>query len=243
MRVVGKIIAGFFFVLFFLLFLVVGTIRFELLNSGFLFSSLERNGVYAKLPSELSKSFPNVPSLPEEEKEAYSKIISSVSPVAFQKNLEDNFSSVFNFLNGESKDINIFLPASILGIPGTKDINWSLSKNLPKETVKSFQIAYGIGDKLLLIWMILIVALVLLFLVAKRTVLLISGIITLLLGGVGKFFSLVVSNTVPSKPEPANVLLGLLGSSILSDIFLSWLILGVIFMLVWLFLKKQNRFS
>lgn len=243
MRIARKFTAGFFFILFFLLFLIVGMVKLEFLNSKFLFSSLQRNQIYTRLPMELSKAFPNTPSLPEEEKVAYSEIVSSISPASVQKILEENLLSVLNFLNGKSKDINIFISASALKIPGMADIRWSLSKNLPKETSGMFQIVYGIGNKLLLIWVALIAELILLFFVAGRRILLITGILALLLGGIGKLFLLVISATLPAKAEPAQVLLKLLSSSVLSDIAISWIILGTIFILIWIFLKKQNRFS
>lgn len=243
MKRVGKIVAGFFFILFFLLLLVVGTFRFEVLNAEFVFSSLERNGIYTKLPSELAKALPNDPNMPKEEKGDYAKIVSSIPPSQIKNLLEKNLLSIFNFLNGSSKDVVFSIPASDLGVPGVENISWSLFKNSPKETVERLQVVYGIGNKLIFVCVVLIIVLILLFLVVGRSILLIIGILVLLLGGVGKFFLLIISSNTLLKPEPSQVLLGFLSSSILSDIAISWLILGAVFIMIWFFLKKQNRFS
>jgi len=234
----GKIAAGVFFVVFFLLFLITGTLRFELLNSSFVFSSLERNGIYEKLPSELGRSLVNDPNLQEEEKEGYTKIISAIPPAKFKKLFETNISGVFDYLNGGADDITLSLSPSDLGIPFGGDINWSLSKTPPQEFRERVKVVYGIGNILLGVLVVLIVLLFLLFRVAGRAVLLITGILAVVLGGVGRLFLWVVSSNTPVNAEPSQVLLRLLSISILPDIAISWLFLGAVFIGVWVYLKK-----
>lgn len=234
-----KVVASFFFLLLFFVFLIIGTLRFEILNQGFVLGSLQRNGVYALLPEKLAKALPNDPNLPREEKGDYAKIVSAISPQKLQKVIEQNLGSVFNFLNGSSQDINISLSGSDLGISGAGNIKWSLTKNMPKGSLDRIQIFSGLGSKLLLALIVITVLMFLLLLVADRGVLLVAGVLTLLLGGVGKIYLSIITANTPMK-EPAQVLLVLASSSIFADIALSWLIFGVVLILVWFLLKKKN---
>lgn len=228
MKRFGKIAAGILFVFVFLLFLIVGTVRFELLNSWFVFSSLERNGVYERLPSELAKALPNDPQLNDEEKEAYAKIVAVIPPEKLQSLFEKNVSSVLNYLNGGSKDITISLSLSDVGIPLGEDITWSLSKTPPQDFRDRMAVVYGIGNMLFMVWVVLIALLLLLYRAVGKRILLITGIFIVLLGGVGRLFLWIVSSNTHISPEPSQVFLALLSISILPDIAISWLFVGIL---------------
>ena len=232
----GRFLAGFFFVIIFLPFLLLGTVKFALLNTSFLFGSFQRHHVYQQLPSAFAKSLSNDPNLSADEKVTYARIISSISPDKIQSLIENNLSSGIAFLNGEEKDIHISIAASDLHIPG-KDINWSLSSS---PGASGFAPIYDISTKILLVWVALLVVLMLLFWASGRMVLLPTGIVSLLLGGVGGLFLFVIVQNTPMR-EPAQVLLVTLSKSVLADIASIWIGLGIALLVVWWVLRKKGK--
>lgn len=229
-----KIVSVFFFTLVFLLALIVGTLRLEVLNSRFVFGSFERNGVYEKLPGQFSESLLNDPNLEEEEKMGYSEIASSISPQTAKRIIEANLGNVIDFLNGKSKDINIFISAKDISILQT-DVRWS-PKDAPGSN--SLVIFSGLGNKLLIAFVILLAILAFLYKLAGRTGFLSAGILAVGLGAIGRLYLFVISANTPAG-EPSQVLLLLLSSSVLADITLSWIVVGIIMVTIWLIFKTK----
>jgi len=229
-----EIIAELFFIIFLFIFIILGTLRFELLNPVFVFSSLERNHVYEKLPSQFAESITNDPNLSDEEKENYQKIIASISPLQAKDVSRKNLSGVLDFINGKSKDLRFYISASSLGFIQGKDIGWSMSEN---EGTKGLMVFYGIGNKILIGFIITAFILAAFYFALKKYIFLTAGIVLLLLGIVGKAFLLVIAANTPSI-EPSQVLLLLLSNSVLSDIAISWIGIGILFIVIWFFMRK-----
>lgn len=239
MKTVGKVIAIIFFVFFFLITLVLATVRFEVLNSSFVFSSFERNRVYEKLPAEIAKSLPNDPNLGKDEGESIARSVSSVTPTLTKNLIEKNLMSIIDFLNGKNDNFSISISPKDLNL--TEGVTLTFSTNdFPKERAGFLQIAHGIGNKILLIILISLVILISLYKFTGRVVLLIVGIFTLILSIIAKLFLLTIILNTPSK-EPAQVLLLLLSSSIFSDIVWSWIIVGILFLVFWVFIRRKVR--
>jgi len=222
-----------------LLTVLVGTLRFGLLNSGFVFGSLERNKIYEKIPKEFSKSLLHDPNIPEEERVVYSEIASSISKEAAQKLIETNVSSVINSLNGKESDVQIFISAEELGMPLANDIAWSSSKNGSSFTTSS--ILYGIGDKLFVLFIVLCFILGVFFKFIGRVGVLSAGIVILVLGAIARLLLFVITKNTPAL-EPSQVLLILVSSSIFVDIVVSWIILGAILIFAWFIIRNKSSF-
>lgn len=174
MRTFKKVVSVFFFTLIFLLALIVGTLRFEVLNSSFVFSSFERNGVYEKLPSAFAKALPNDPNLSREEGAQFGQSMSAINPAAAKVVIEKNFSNVLDFLNGKAQDINISISPAELGIPEGATLSWS-TNDASQERSGIFLIFYGIGNKLLIAFAVLLIILGFLYKLAGRAGLLTAG--------------------------------------------------------------------
>lgn len=241
-RKIGKISATIIFVLFFLVFLAVGTVRFEVLNSGFILSSLARNGIYDKLPEAFAKALPNDPNLPKEESVAYAAIAKTVTPAALQKIAEENVASALGYINGTSDDVVVKLSGSDLGLP-IGDISWSLVKNTRGESGNRFGFLHGAGNILFAVWVILGIGLVLLYLAAREIALLISGIISVVIGIVVRLFLYAVAVNTPPH-EPAQVLMQAMSASVFVDIAVTWIVIGagliLLFIILKLFKKKKG---
>ena len=234
-----RIILVFFFVLVSLLAVLVGTVRFGLLNSNFVFGSLERNKIYEKIPKEFSKSLLHDPNIPEEERVVYSEIAASISPEIAKKIIKTNVSSVINYLNGKAPDVQIFISAKELGMPLANDIAWSSSKDGSTFTTSS--IFYGIGDKIQILFFVLLVVLGILYKFARRVGILSAGIVLLFIGGVVKLFFYSITANTPAV-EPSQVLLVFLVLSLFSDILLSWILIGAILIILWFILQNKSFF-
>lgn len=239
MRLLGKISIGIIFTLLFLFFNLLGTIRFELLNSTFLFGSFQRNNVYATLPQVLAQSLPNDPNVPKAERGDYANIAKSIKPDTVKKIIETNFLQVLNYINGESDDIKISVSPKEIGIPGGASITWSLSQMQSKESGSKLDIAKGIGNKILLSWSVVLSLLIGLFflfgrltkpksLLGGKTLLVIEGVIIIVIGIAARLFSLVMEKSMPQTLEPSQALIKLLASSLFPDIAVTWVICGVL---------------
>lgn len=236
-----KAVASVLFLILFIPFLVISTLRFEILNQKFLFWSLDRNNVYSQLPQKLAESLTNDPKLSISEKKVYADIIKNISTRDIKTIVETNLASILGFINGESDDLLISISASSLGIKG-KNINWSLKNDVSPGAILSIQKFSGIGSWLLVVIGVLFFILLFITLYAGKRTLLIGGIVSLFLGVVGKAFLLVVIANTPAR-EPSQILLLVSSTSILSDIVLSWMVLGGLLIISWILLKIVKRKS
>jgi len=238
MKIVGRILIGILFFLLFLVFVILTTAYFELLNASFVLSSFERNHAYEKVPVALANSLPNDPNLSEEERMGYADIAESIPPHVVKLAIETNLVPILDYVHGKSKDVIIVLPAKELKLPGVgEDIRLSLVNTNSPETEKRAEIVYGIGNKILLAWagvFLLLFGLLFLYgrlLVPKKllggsAVLFVSGGVVLIVSLVGKFFFIQMARDLAKGPEPSQALLSILASSLLPDIATTWLLMG-----------------
>lgn len=242
MTVINKPIAGFFFVVIFPFFLLLGTAKFALLNPSFVFLSLQRSGEYAKVPARLAKAIPYNLNVPDDEKEQYAAAFAALPPVQIQHVVENNILNSYSYFNGDTRDLVITLPLSTFHIPRGEDITLS-SHDLQGKTKEQIDSLYGVNQKLLVTLVVLAAVLLLLLCIAGRLVLLIVGGLTLLCGVAGKIFLVAVVTNNPMK-EPMQVLLVFLSNSLLSDIAMSWMMVGAICIAVWFvlgFIKRKKK--
>lgn len=227
MNALGRALSGVLFLLLLILCIILGTFRFELLNTSFLFSSFERHGVYKELPLALANSLPNDPNLVKEEKLGFTQIANIVSPDLSKRIIENNITPILDFVNGTAEDIKIFIPAKEFGL-GSKDMTWSLSQ-LPGSSASAFAGLHGLGQRILIIFLIILALLIGLFIwIKNKNLLLISGVAVIFLGGISRLFFFFLEKTLPAKLEPAQALLKLLASSLFADIAISWMIIGIV---------------
>jgi hypothetical protein len=238
MKIFKRVLSGIFFVPLILIFLVLTSLIFQVLNSSYLFSAFERNSVYEKIPTILAESIPNDPNIPEDERDDYAAVVGSIKPEQSKRLLQGFLVPVLDFVHGETDDIKISVSPSELGFSGGANIEWSLSKNPPSETLANIKLLAGVWDKLLLAWFLLILVLGGLVFLGGRMVLLIGGIFVLLVGVSLRIFLFVVAGGMPTQAEPSQRLLGFLASTLLPEIVVIWLGVGVIFILIWGVLRK-----
>ncbi len=243
MRVFKKVLAGLLITPLLLFFLILTTITFQILNPSYLFPSLERNGAYEKILRLLAESLPNDPNIPKEEREAYAKIVGSIKTQTTKRIVEENLSQVLNFLHGKSNDIKILIPAQEIGILGTKDINWSLAKNPSVQAALKTNLFFGVWNKLLLAWLVILLVIAVLFLIGGKIIIFIEGVIVILFSVLAKIYLFILATTLPSHGEPSQRLLSFLASTLLAEITTVWLVIGVILIIIWIFLKKKNLLS
>jgi hypothetical protein len=236
-----KVFAGVLFSLLFIIFLLISTLRFEILNSSFVFSSFERGQVYQRLPKALAESLPNDPNLPEDEREDYSEIVSSIKPEGVKKVVEENLAQFIDFLNGKQKDINVSISSKDVAVLGGSDVKWSLSQHPEIQNSQGANMAYGVGNKLLLVWVLLLLILLGLIKLVGMRLLLVGGVVSILLGLFLKLFLIVINSAPMGKAEPSQALLGLMVISILPDTSISWVTLGLILVISWIVLTKVAR--
>lgn len=259
MKVFEKIILGIVFSLLCILLLLLATIRFELLNSSFLFWSFQRNNVYTKLPTVLAQSLPNDPHIKRDEQGDYANIVNSINPQTTQRIIESNLQQILNYINGKSDDITIRIFAKDFAILDGSDIKWSLSQMQQHDAQTSenrFAFIQGLGNKILLVLFIIFSILIGLFLLYGRLtnpksllggkkLVLITGILTCVLGIALRIFSFIIEKSLQQKLEPSQAILKLLASSLFPDISITWIILGgvLILMAMWFEIHQTTNFQ
>lgn len=225
--------------------ILIATIRFELLNKSFLLDSFEKHNVYKQLPILLASSLPNDPSLPEEEKIAYTEFVKNIPPQVIKPLIEDNLTQVIDFLNGRSKDMVISFSLQGIGFQDASGIRWSLSQIPDKDLQERIKAANGIGNALIIAGGIMLTILVGLFflygrlstpkkLLGGRSILLSAGVYILVISAICKFSITTVGKELINGKELSQKILGLLVASLSPDIITTWLIIGSVLILLWL---------
>lgn len=225
-----RFIAGFFFLIFFIAAVILGTFKFEFFNKNYIFASLEKGGFYQDFPNAFSASLANDPNLTPQERKDYQKIFSTIPESQIKGIIMRNLSGIFDFLDGKSREIVFSVKKSDLKIVKT-DITWSTAK-MPSETRKRIELLSGVNSRILSAFIVALIICVGLLVVSGRMALLIAGGITLLIGTAVKMFIGVVTQNTPMK-EPAQVLLVLVTKSIFPDIALTWIIAGSAAIGIW----------
>lgn len=238
MKTVGDATIGFFFTVFLIIFLLLTTVYFQLLNSSFLFATFDKFEIYQKIPQLLAQSLPNDPNLSEEEQREYAKIAGQISPDLVKQAIEPNLLTMLNYLHGKRDDLVIIFPALI---PEMGEIKWTPEQS-PAATAQSIAKFHGAANKVLMLWFVVLAILIGIFWINKKPATLLTS------GGLIIFFSLVLlvgcwflSHTLTDGIEPSQKLLGLLSVSLMPVIFAGWLVIGIVVLALGIAVKKIKK--
>lgn len=241
MKAFVRIFAGSLSSLLFIALILLATIRFEFLNKTFLFGSFNKHNIYVQLPNLLASSLPNDPNFSEEEGKGLAEFVKNISPQVIKPIIEDNLTQVLDYLNGESKNVVISFSLQGIGFENASGIRWSLSDLPDKNLQDKIKALNGAGNLLTIAGIIVLAILVGLFFLSGKVILLIGGLSITVISLIIKFLLMVIGRELINGREPSQKLLGLLSSSLFSDITTTWLIAGVILILLWLVIKIRRR--
>lgn len=240
MKLFAKILIHIIFLTTFVLALILGTMVFRLMNKTFLFESFETHGVYENLPKAMALALPNDPKLDAETSSGVAAVLNQMSPELFKSILETNLSQILDFLNGESTDVALRLPAVELAITGmTKDIKWSLSENAPPDIRQEYIAAVGkirmfvgiawaaLGGALLMLTILYSLLSKPKILRGDSTLLIPSGLLATSIGILGKVLISLIAGADMTGREPSEVLLFQFTNSLLPGITSFWLTIGI----------------
>lgn len=231
MKNVLKFLFGSISVSLFITLMLLVTIKLELLNKSFLFGSFEKHSVYKKLPSLLASTLPI----------GQAEFVKNISPEIVKPLIEDNLTQAINYLNGESKDIVFSFSLNGIGFENASGIRWSLSQLPDKNLQEKIKILNGIGNLLIFAVLIILAILIGLFFLKGKTILLAGGISITVVSLISKLFLMVIGKELSNGKEMIQKLLGLLSSSLFSDITTTWLIMGCVLILLWLILRILSK--
>lgn len=245
MRILGKVFIGIVSASLFVILILLATIKFELLDKSFLFGSFEKHNVYKQLPAALADSLQNDPNLSEEEGMAYAEFVKNISPQEIKRLIESNLTQVLDFLNGQSKDVVISFSLPGVGFENASGIRWSLTQLPDKNLQEKIKSLNGIGNTLIIVGVVILIVLAGLIFLSGRVILLSSGIFLTISSLIIKLILLIIGNELTNGQEPSQKILGLLSSSLFSDITTTWLIAGGTLILFWLasFIKSPLKRS
>lgn len=247
MKTAEKIIIGASFSLLFSLWIILSSLYFLLLNENYLIASFERHNVYTRVPKLLAESLPSDPNLTDDERLAYSLIFTNIPPKFIEKILVDNVSSVGNFIHGRRDNLIVSLPAKELGI-SQANLEWSMSRDADLKTRSQLEGLHGVATKILILWIIVLIGIVSLFLVYGKVtnskkmlggyhLLLVSGTSLTVLSAVLFIVFHQLSVELLKGIEPSQKILGLLLSTILTEVSFAWIVTGVIVVTLGIVLK------
>lgn len=240
MKNAGKIIIGILFFLFSVIFLLLSSLYFQLLNPAFVFSTFESDGFYQELPQKLLESLPNDPELSQEERQDYGDIAKDISPELVQNVIETNFTTITAFIKGTTSELIIIIPPLNSDI---KKIEWSLKDAPQAQGITKFQ---GSGKYILATLVIDLLLLTGLFFLYKKinskkgatSLFIITGIIIAIVSIILTLITKGLSYELLKGIEPSQKILGLLASSLFPKITLTWSIVGIILLIIGILVKK-----
>lgn len=241
MKNVLKFLFGSLSASLFIVLMLLVTIKLELLSKSFLFGSFEKHNVYAQLPTLLASSRPNDPSLSGEEKIGYAEFIKNISPQVVKPLIEDNLSQVIDYLNGQSKNIVLSFSLNGIGFQDVSGLRWSLAETTDKNLQERIGAFNGVGNTMIFAMGIILVALVGLFFLSGRTILLSGGAYIAATSLISKFSLMAIGKELINGKEISQKILGLLSASLISDITDTWLIMGCVLILLWLILRIMSK--
>lgn len=241
MRIVGKIFIGIISTLLFITLVILATIRFEILNKSFLFGSFEKHNVYAKLPTLLATSLPNDPNFSKEEGIGLAEFAGNLSPQIIKPIIEDNLTQVIDYLNGQSRNVVISFSLNGIGFENASGIRWSLSQIPDKNLREQIKIANEIGNLLIIAILIVLGILLTLLVFSGKGIFLSGGIFIVIISLISKLFLLAIGTQLSNGREPSQKLLGLLSSTLFSDITTTWLVAGGLLVLLWIGLHTKSK--
>jgi hypothetical protein len=241
MKIFAKIIIGLISTFLFLVLILFLTIKFELLNKSFLLNNFEKHNVYTQLPTLLTISISDNKTFSKKEKTEYGEFIKNVSPEIIKPIIQSNLIQVLDFLNGQSKDIIISFSLQGIGFQDASSFHWSLSETLNKDLREKVNILYGINNSLTIAIGIMLAILVAHFVFFGKSIFLSGGIGIIIISLIGKLYLATTGKELMRAPMFSQKLLGLMFSSLFSDIVTTWLVMGALLVLLWLGLHIKAK--
>lgn len=251
MRTIARFLVGTLFFLLFLPFLIVTAVTFQLTDPTFLKDTFNQNDFYPKLEETILFSIQNSSDIPQEEKISYEQIAQSMPPTLTQNIVETNIDQLTAFLNGQEKDLTLFLPLKDMGIPSQTNINFNLSERATGFMSQVLFYIQEISRNKIIYWAVLTSSIVLLglihyFLGKNKTdrgtyrLLLAASSFWFLLSLIARLVLEIISGELNRGVEPSQRMLGLIAPLLLKPVIYLWLaLLGSLFA-VSLVLVKTN---
>lgn len=257
MKKILKIIIGLLFAPVLLLVIFLGTLQFQALNADFLLGSLESNGAYEQIPKIVQSGVAasGSPDAPTEESQRLQEISNRVTPELSREIVETNVNNFTGFINGDTKDLNMYLPRSKLGIPDHPTDPRGQGDVIPMTALSpdgGLSVLHNSDELIRNLWLFFVVLLVGLAALYARLSVPWTKVYKLLLGS---GISLVITSAAvlfvfesgkqdimaPGK-EPGQYMVGLLFNSILKDMLTTWLWVGsvlIVVSIVLIFVQKK----
>lgn len=237
LRILLRIVLGIVFIPLFILFVVLTSLKFQLLNYSFVVNSFDRNNVYEKVTG-LSRAIVE---------ESHGETEVNLTPQLAREIVETNLKGILDFANGQSEDIELSLPGQ------EKTTLNRIAPNFPKQQL---EYAQKIGDYSLIGWVtsLVFVTAILYFLMllgiknkdkGTEIYLITFSVIFIILCIVLRFFLMQATSEWVKGNEPSQHLLAMLASSILPEIVYTWIFIAgflSIFAITMLILRKYKKF-
>lgn len=224
MKVFLRIVLSLFFIPVFLIFLLLTSLKFQLLNYNFVISSFEKNKIYDNV-----QSFQQSVLLEQEKKGSKAELDIEITPAMAKEFLEKNLKSILGFINGESGQIMIFIPNI-----GETELT-KLAPNFPKEMLDNIQKWAGFVMPAWVITLGLILGIIfVLFKLGWKKDKFSEGfficisLVLVILGLLVRFFLIQMGRDLvkPGISEPSQVLIGMMANSLLPEIVNLWIIIA-----------------
>lgn len=265
MKFTAQLILIILFIPIFLLSVFSATVRFQFLKPNFWLTSFEKNNVYTGLALTLQNATENQIETEGGSRTEVKVLTGLITPENLKETIEKNLTNILNFANGKSGELVFYIP--IQKIPKSLLPNniGLLSEEMTAETLLQKFNVQGINKSqietlkrvgmqsnyffILNISVAILILIVLAVLVAKggkfvapAMALLPSGIITLLIVGLGYVIRMSMTTDWVKSSEPSQNILSTFAPYILQEVLHLWLYIGIgaiIIGIVLLFIKKR----
>lgn len=238
-----RFLVGFFFALLFSVFILLTSLKFQLLSYEFLTQTLEKDGLYTKISSVLDEEITKKQSqLGAEEEQVYRELAKRLNPQLAREIFETNIKEWLTFINGEKKELTLYFPLQKLGVSsetGLQNDRIPISQFLRGDAAKYIQMIHGIGKIVDGVWIGTLVVLIILILIhfslntkindIKTGMMLVSNSVTVL-GSV--LVSRLFLDRMLVDPSTQSEALKLLTSSLITEITNLWMLVSLLFLLV-----------
>jgi hypothetical protein len=283
MRVFLKTLVGFFAIISLIALMILSTATFLFLKPNFYITSLAKPGVYANIQKGLKTSARD--SLREQFSQqgtAYEnlsvgqrqlvdaqidKILSPINEVNIRDLSEKNIVNFFDYVNGNSERLIIYLPLDEWGLASeaiqqipdylkTTNIDvLKISEENPQANINSNQIIalHNLGGKIKLYWLVALGLTIFLFLVHLilgdpqfrfvKTGRLVTGggIAILFLAWVIKIFQNTFGQNIAVRSEAIDILAGTILSALLENVYKLWIVSAVVLIVLGLLMFNIKR--
>ena len=237
MRLLWRILISILFLPCLLIVLVLTSVKFQLLSYNFVTQSLVHRDAYASVPGlvEAAVNEQKDKSGGEMDIDA-SGFADKITPALVQQTIERNLGSIYMFIDGESNDVTLYIPAAELGLlkeDGLKSETFQLSTYVQPEGMDKIRQAQGIAWILSIVWLgavLVTVSLVLMhFLLGSKHRVVGTGMLLFLNGALVLAFSLAIPILLPqafsgftTSNEPSQHLIAMFAKALIPDILLLW---------------------